>query len=313
MPPIGAIPAAIPVYDRADWRHWVDADGDCQNTRHEVLIEESFDLVDFKTVAQCSVVTGRWWAAYTNTEVTDASSLDIDHLVPLKNAHLSGAWAWDAELRRRYANSLDDPDHLIAVTAGANRAKGGRGPEEWKPPSQAYWCEYAWDWIRVKVTWELTVTAAEAAAIRDMLDTCETAVIVSPTRTGTPSADEIPAADDGTPTPTAARPAPPEPTDVQIELLACQGTPESVRIRNTGHERVSMDGWSLHDDGVKHTYDFPADLSLPPGSEVTVWSGGGAQGKTLFWKSSPVWNNDGDTAHLRNPSGEVVSTKACTQ
>ena len=313
MPRIGAIPAAMPIYDRGDWRHWIDADGDCQNARHEVLIEESLDVVIFKTAAQCNVVTGRWWAAYTDREVTAASSLDIDHLVPLKNAHLSGAWAWDAELRQRYANSLDDPDHLIAVTAGANRSKGAKGPEEWKPPNQAYWCEYAWDWVRVKVAWELTVTAAEAAALRDMLDTCEISVIVSPARTESPPTHVIPETGDGTPTPTAAAPAPSETTAVQIELLVCRGTPESVQIRNNGLEPVRMDGWSLHDDGVKHTYDFPADLSLPPGREVTVWSGSGAQGKTLFWKSSPVWNNDGDTAYLRNPSGEVVSTEACTQ
>ena len=99
--------------------------------------------------------------------------LDIDHLVPLKNAHLSGWWRWDAEMKEEYANDLSDPDHLIAVTAGANRSKGARGPEEWGPPEQSYWCQYATDWTEVKARWELTMTKVESEIVMDMLGTCE--------------------------------------------------------------------------------------------------------------------------------------------
>ena len=36
--------AGCPKYDRKSYQHWIDEDKDCQNARHEVLIEESLDV-----------------------------------------------------------------------------------------------------------------------------------------------------------------------------------------------------------------------------------------------------------------------------
>ena len=115
---------------------------------------------------------GRWVAPFTGNVVTDPGKLDIDHMVPLANAHRSGGHAWDADRKRAYANDLDSAVHLVAVTARANRSKGAKGPEEWRPPDQGYWCQYATDWIGVKVEWELTVTPAEFEALGEMLESC---------------------------------------------------------------------------------------------------------------------------------------------
>ena len=84
------------------------------------------------------MTSGQWLAPYSNTVVTDPGKLDMDHMVPLANAHASGAWNWSAEQRERYANHLEDSQHLIAVTASANRSKGARGPEDWKPEDRSY-------------------------------------------------------------------------------------------------------------------------------------------------------------------------------
>jgi hypothetical protein len=163
---------SIPIYDRDDWSHWSDDDGDCQNIRHEVLQDETFEVVTFTTSSNCYVDTGKWYGVYTATFYYSASELDVDHFVPLKNAHDSGGYVWSLAKKKEYANYLEDSDHLIAVQKGANRSKGARGPEDWKPTNKDYWCEYAYDWIRIKDTWGLTVTKNEWNALVSMIDTC---------------------------------------------------------------------------------------------------------------------------------------------
>ena len=187
-------PPDTPPYDRDQWQHWIDQDGDCQDTRQEVLISESLVAVTLVTTG-CRVDAGQWLSLYTGTTVTDPGALDIDHMVPLANAHRSGGWAWDAEMKKAYANDLVEPGHLIAVTAGSNRSKGDQGPEDWRPPDESYWCPYAMDWIQIKVKWDLSATDAEVFALRSMLDTCGTPVGIatvveagaSRTPTATPS------------------------------------------------------------------------------------------------------------------------------
>ena len=201
LPPLGDPAPNRPAYDRGDWQHWTDDDGDCQNTRHEVLVAESTAPVTFKTGRQCQVATGQWAALYTGATVTDAGSLDVDHLVPLKHAHDSGGWQWDSDRKRQYANDLTAADHLIAVTASANRQKGSQGPAEWKPLNPAAWCQYARAWITVKLTWGLTSTTAEHTALREMLGTCANGgAMVAPVAAPTATPRPLPTA---TPVPTA--------------------------------------------------------------------------------------------------------------
>lgn len=172
MPAVATPDPNRPAYRRADWPHWRDADGDCQNTRHEVLIAESLIAPEFTNARSCTVSVGRWIGLYTGNEVTSARRLDIDHLVPLANAHDSGGWAWPRDKKQRYANDLSYADHLIAVTASANRSKGRKAPHQWKPVAQESWCRYAQAWIDIKVRWELTATAEEISALQAMLATC---------------------------------------------------------------------------------------------------------------------------------------------
>jgi hypothetical protein len=46
-------------YDRELFDHWIDADGDCRDTRDEVLAAESH-----ATVSGCDITTGEWRSYY---------------------------------------------------------------------------------------------------------------------------------------------------------------------------------------------------------------------------------------------------------
>ncbi len=165
-------------YDRSDWRHWVDSDRDCQNTRAEVLIAESSAPVSFAPNddgENCRVTAGRWRGPWSGELFTDAGDVDIDHHVPLGHAHESGGWQWDAQRKRAYANDLAHPPSLQVAKASLNRTKGKQPPDEWRPDETDGWCRYAADWISVKAKWQLTVTDRETKALRQMLDTCDDA------------------------------------------------------------------------------------------------------------------------------------------
>jgi hypothetical protein len=299
---IAAISADLPNYDRKTWKHWIDEDSDCQNTRHEVLIEESSKEVTFKRNKRCQVATGEWLAPFTDSLVTDAIELDVDHMVPLKNAHDSGGWAWDRKKKAAYANEMGYANHLIAVTASANRQKGAAGPEEWRPTDQGYWCEYAIDWVQIKSRWGLSATQAEWTSLQEMLRRCSDPPLIAvvqpedvPPPTATPASGRL------------------DPADIQISAMDCTGKPEIVTIKNEGTGSHDLTGWSIEDDGAKHTFNFPAGFSLTPGSSLLLISGepGNDSNEALFWNNRTIWNNDGDTASLFDRKGQLISQRHC--
>ncbi len=155
-------------YNRDDWDHWIDADGDGLDTRQEVLADET---MSDPVVANGRIREGQWLSYYDDQEFTVARQLDVDHVVALAEAHQSGGWAWDALTRQLYANDLSFPNHLIAVSAGSNRSKGARDPAEWLPPDPEALCTYLAWWTTIKYRWELSMDQAEFDAIHDFAAT----------------------------------------------------------------------------------------------------------------------------------------------
>ena len=174
-------------YNRALFKHWIDADKDGCNTRAEVLIEEA--ITKPKVGSKCALTGGKWISAYDGKSVSKASELDVDHMVPLAEAWRSGAWKWSSSQRQAYANDLDDARALIAVTLSTNRSKGDKDPSLWMPAKEQ--CTYTENWIAVKVKYSLTVDVKEATKLNSLINSCGLGISSTPTPNPTVSATPV--------------------------------------------------------------------------------------------------------------------------
>jgi len=163
------IPDGFPDYDRNLFPHWSDLDGDCEDSRTEVLLDTSLIPVDYDAGNRCKVDSGYWFDPYTNQVFLDDDALDIDHIVPLKEAYLSGAFSWTREERKTFAN---DRENLIAVSLSANRQKGDKDPAEWMPPHTGFACPYLQAWVTLKTKYDLAMNQEEHAFIENALRAC---------------------------------------------------------------------------------------------------------------------------------------------
>ncbi len=164
-------------YARSLFKHWVDADGDGCDTREEVLIAESITKPQVDAYG-CKVVEGDWFSPYEGGTYTQPGDLDIDHMVPLKEAWDSGAWNWTATQRQAYANDLSDPRPLIAVLNSQNRSKSDKDPSNWIPPQASYTCTYLANWVAIKAHWNLSMDQSEYGRIRNLsTKSCSTTTI----------------------------------------------------------------------------------------------------------------------------------------
>jgi len=171
-PPLAALrindqPHGAADYRRDEWPTWKDIDGDGCDARDQALIAASNPPA--QVAGRCDVASGTWASAYDDKVLTASNQVDVDHVVPLENAHESGGWQWSTDQRARYANDQND---LWVVSSSSNRSKGARGPDQWRPPSHAVWCTYATRWLSIKVRWDLSATTSERDALGQMLDTC---------------------------------------------------------------------------------------------------------------------------------------------
>lgn len=209
-------------YDRDRFGYPADRDGDGCDTRADVLQRDSLTPAQVDP-SGCQVKAGDWYSSYDAITHTDPADVQIDHVVALKEAHDSGAWAWGPERLTAYGNDLDDPRSLRAVTGDVNNDKSDKDPSNWLPPDPAAMCTYLADWVAIKARWGLTMDQSEAGRIRNVLtDQCPGQLIAP-----------WPEAPADTPPPTTTPPTPPpqiQPAIPQVPAGGCDPSYPTVCI-----------------------------------------------------------------------------------
>lgn len=158
---------------------WTDAAtgvglaGNGCDTRNDILAR---DLTGVTREGACKVVSGTLDPdPYTGERVVftrgrnTSSAIQVDHVVALGNAWLSGAENIGYPQRVALAN---DPDNLLAVDGPTNGAKGDKSADQWLPPNAAARCDYVARQVVVKDRYSLSVTEAEKATMTKVLDQC---------------------------------------------------------------------------------------------------------------------------------------------
>ncbi len=147
--------------------------GSC-DLRNYILKRDMTSIV-WRSGETCIVQTGTLKDPYTGSTiyfvrgVGTSLAVQIDHVVALSNAWVTGASALPSATRYKIYN---DPLNLLAVDGPTNESKSDSDAADWLPPRIAYRCSYVARQIAVKRKYKLWVTSSEKAAMRAVLNTC---------------------------------------------------------------------------------------------------------------------------------------------
>lgn len=160
-------------YNRAKhFKNWIKDPSreTCFNIRGLVLKRQARKEIITHPQNSCSIMESEWYDPYTDRLFDKAQDLQVDHVVPLKNAYLAGAWSWPKSKRCHYANFIEDETHLIAVAKNANEKKGDRSPDRYLPPHYEFQCQYLSIWLKIKAIWKLKISLNEGRSIREIIN-----------------------------------------------------------------------------------------------------------------------------------------------
>lgn len=136
-----------------------------------------------------------------------------------------------------------------------------------------------------------------------------TATVPPPTPTAPPPTATVPP-----PSPTVPRPSPTSSLPV-VEFVHIEHDPEGtdlegeyVLLRNTTDASQDLTAWTI-EDGDGHVFRFESFV-LESGVSVKVWTGAGEDtGTDVYWGyGRGLWDNEGDTATLKDYRGQVIDT-----
>jgi Protein of unknown function (DUF1524)/Excalibur calcium-binding domain len=152
---------------------WTDTDRNGCDTRNDILRRDLTRLTLKSDTRGCKVLRGVLQDPYTGRRIVfvegGASEVDIDHVVALDNAWVTGAARWPYAKQIALAN---DPLNLLAVDSSANRQKGDGDAATWLPSNKRFRCAYVARQVSVKKKYGLYVTRPEKDAMERVLSQC---------------------------------------------------------------------------------------------------------------------------------------------
>lgn len=178
-------PITEPRYKREHFgESWADTDSNGCDTRNDVLARDLSDIILDED--GCRVLAGVLADPYTGTTLdfrrsgavidgikapsNSSNQVQIDHIVALKEAWVSGASAWNDQQRLDFAN---DTANLLAVSGEVNQVKSAQDASTWLVPDNPdYRCAFATQYINIKTAYRLTVDTAEKQALKEALASC---------------------------------------------------------------------------------------------------------------------------------------------
>jgi len=149
------------------------------------------------------------------------------------------------------------------------------------------------------------------------------APILGRTPTPVPPTATVPPLTPTAPPPTATAPPPsptislpsPTPSLPAVEIVHVEHDPEGsdlegeyILLRNTTDDSQDLTAWTIK-DGDGHEFRFESFV-LEPAASVKIWTGAGEDtGTDVYWGyGRGLWDNEGDTATLRDYRGQVIDT-----
>lgn len=154
---------------------WSDVNRNGCDTRNDILKRDLTNIVFKEGTRNCVVLSGELSDPYSGTLInfvkgnTTSTQVQIDHIVALGNAWVTGAFKLTLPERTALAN---DPLNLLAVQGRLNSQKQDGDAATWLPPLKSYRCKYVARQIAVKAKYGLWVTAPEKNAMKTILAKC---------------------------------------------------------------------------------------------------------------------------------------------
>lgn len=143
------------------------------DTRNDILHRDLTRVVTDRR--GCRVLSGFLHDPYTGKDIpVDRNDgtfilIQIDHIVPLKDAWQKGAQQWDERKRTQFAN---DPLNLLAVGHQVNKSKRDHDVGGWLPQNKAFRCFYVARVVQVKARYGVWMTQHEHDTALQVLEKC---------------------------------------------------------------------------------------------------------------------------------------------